>query len=1685
MSEWEVVSSIDAKQSEWETVSQVDNEWETVSTVPNHDWGTTDVRDVAAHKPRKVGTAEALQRGASSAVPSAIVAANYPGLGAMALWDKGASLLGGKETTAATDWYAKKFMEPSTKQIEANDLQSNEQYEGLPAEVAYKLPKAAGQLVGDMALGIPAANASSKLLQQSLKGLVPTFAQRIGQEAVPSIMAGSTMASKSAEETYLRLREKGVSEERAVLAATADAAIVLAQVAAPMATKGNIVKRALQGGSSNVVGEHAETNVVNMIVSELSDAQIKRTTGDDIVSFILGAGMAGALGQKADTPTTAKSRAEQEAIDFVNSQRKPSEPGISKATSDPAAGIDASEMKLPYMTAHKADIVNRYNEMLQARGEETIAGDRQLDNVIKNEREYNKPYWPDQELQDAIGSANKRANAIDNLPAAVEVKTPFTDIQSPYMSKEQLIKAQDQVDKTGEPAHSYMEIPEEMGTPPFWPDEALEKAKVSANRTATRRTGGPVDISRDGGGMVADEATRPSLNDPNRIRDLQTNAKFANEIGKVSTLKDALNVVYKYLKDPDQLKVLQVLRQYADGDTGFRLYNPEEVNAAPEGAGVRALGENALGLHLVDDQGNTRVAVRGVNYFLDLKQNHGITSEVIMHEAGHNVTDRAFYIAADDKLRTLPKYRAHIQYALDMHNLRQAVEEQMTLEQRNEWRNALQNTAEFNAYGWTSPEFREFLKSIELPQQATTAWGKFKEFVTSFFGSKPKTKNAKDSIDAFLDRLDEIQEVSKQDYGDAITRLNATAVREMRPLGKPSPDDIDTAAKAIKAANGKDISEWKALVPMTVNQKALYLQIPVVKFVYDHFRTINAEADVRFNQYKTYLKDVEDLIENKRNDALEMFKVLAKIQDPELKERRQVSEVANTREDFLREHGMPEHLVEPAIKVLNVLDAVGTFDQKTAEKAFGHNWRMEPMYFPREHTGAFTVAVMDADGKMQYMRGFDNGPMANQAKASLERQLEGRGYTIELTRNSANSLLDTLAAFDIYNYEMPEFLKGITDNMIKEIEVAKRKFEMERAGHNIAGYTGEVVYGDKAKTIGEKLSDDKLLSLLQRRLEQSFQLETKARVIKEIKEPLLDDPTALANMPNTATLIRLMINRELGISINALEPIAKRADATVEMVGKQIDKIAGAMIGYKGGEVSAFKSREIARFVQAYTGVMSLFKLGLAPSVLLANTTTMLTTPVDGLRTAWHLKLNPAIASLATLKSMVSHLDKDAMQWMKQADLEGMVEARISDPLQLTTNIHMRLNFERKVNTVRDIIEKGTNYSTLLYYYNFYKMAYPNLNPYSRQFKNLVYESTRSWTGDYTNQAQMLAIDMMGDVGRLHSNFAKWKWNQWGRLMNDLQDMKSGNIGPFAVTMLYTVAMAGAFGAPIVQEWEGLRRLGQKLGWWDIRPLAKVLYDLQDKMKDEFGDSAGRITNMLIHGPLSTASDEAFKAMGMTSGPDISGNLRFSSLTDVNTLPFSFAADLYAFGNSSVKQIGGILGLGPGAQFQEIKDGLKGTPTVVQNVLEEMYKNRDQTGSVFKQGMVEQFANQDKGLERLAPEEKAMAYLGLRSKRMNENVNRVYNKEWVERYEKKQFSKYTNLLVQNVNNPKQFDSVAQDIFELKGPKGIEEAIQKMIEIRKNRDTSYFEREAMGLMNNQDPIAVSKAIERLRNFRPSK
>lgn len=1209
-------------------------------------------------------------------------------------------------------------------------------------------------------------------------------------------------------------------------------------------------------------------------------------------------------------------------------------------------------------------------------------------------------------------------------------------------------------------AHSQMDMQVNDPNAPWWPNKDLERRIAMANRDAEgtmpkrEPNVGPESPYPDISHLserVADASERPNQSARNSrgepiADDFSKNAQAVNELHKVTNGAELVAFIRKHGNDPTLNALLDKIEKRGNlADVVVQITGRDEFKNKPnmlkdltEGDSLASHGPNANGVQTI--------GIRGIDQ-LAKGRDSGFQYTSLTHEIGHAVTDRA--IELGDKAG--PEYAAHRAFKKELTDL---YEEAKRRKGAEEFPAELGDIKEFNAYGWTDPKFREWLSK---PGEGGSLMDRLKRTWAKLFGT---TKSMLDKLDAMRDKTPErgadTQAYADKVYGDRNQAVTAQEVKDKFPLEKM-----------------KDLTVADRNMPMTENQRAKWTGNPVIEFAYNKMREIYGDAMARDNGYKAHLAEFKKYIKTSKDSALKIINTLVNIQDPMFMRERTAAERMNAREAFLESRGLNPIEVRHAITILDVMKHIGEADTKSAKAYYGRDIQHQPMYFPLVHGGIHTLIVTDPVGKVVYSKGFDSQQIAREWEQKVRAQSPA-DHTVNLTQNAPNNLGDVYNNIIMAATKIPDFLVGINEALLKQQELAKRKFELERAANKVGGAVGETIYSDRANG----WQNTKTLELIDKRIAASSSFETKGRVLKEIREPFLEDP-AMEKLPNLNRYLQGFTGRELGFNLSVIHPAELAVDRFVESTGKSIDKLAGELRGYKGGDISYWNPNLVRRLAQNWVGFTSLWSLGLKPSVWLGNVTAA--TPLiimDGMRRGRYEGNHEGLAALAYMRMLLPH--EGAEIFMKQAKLDGMIDPKISDPLHATQEKDPLA--KRIIDAPRNAIEWATNRVAMRYYYEYYRMTRPELHELGWEFKNKVYQAARDWTGDYSTYAQPMQVSQLGVIGTMQSNFGKWRWNQNGRLMNDIKESKGGNLLPLLYTIGTATAFAGMMGAPLLQEYDTVQK---GLKWIsnnkvDLKPYATMLYDTSDAIRKEYGDKWGDFSKVWIRGPANEAIDSVSQELGMKSGPDLGSTMRYSSLLDANTVAFKLMHDVFIDGLPTfAKKVWKAMGNGDGTTRQEDKDAFNMAPAAIKPILRQEYsKIRKENGEIV--GYVKQFPNQDKGSYVQSPGEARMEALGFKSMREEETEDRAYGNEWKKRDIKKTISHDLALWINNVDRPDKVKEFAKEIYTLGGKQAFDAAIDVLT--KKNpmeTSTAYFDRETLAALRNQDPIVKARLLNQIK------
>lgn len=1327
-------------------------------------------------------------------------------------------------------------------------------------------------------------------------------------------------------------------------------------------------------------------------------------------------------------------------------------------------GVDTSGMQNPFLVGARKDLKMSDEQITSATSATGEPGWGQMDNI---QRKPIPPYWVDPELSGAMKDANSEANKGGSFEMPYEgpgkgQDVDASNIRSPYMTKGEVASA----DRLGEPGaweHKPLEMTtDRVGEQFITKDESVEPIQERAK-------------------------TQDAFSSHD---DLWKNDKFVSGLRDAETTKDAVSVVEKHTADPLFKQLAKTLKRALD-DIPFR-------------ASEKMEGERR-GMSTIHADGSRSVKVRDIYQALKERGPNGMNAETILHEAGHAATSAAHEIADHPTLSKLPKYKAHVRFSNEVKRLMEIAKaglpeikgtqiEQLPpgvrqqVERTMHFRNyGFKDVHEFNTMAWSNRIFRELLDGVKIPDSDISALQRFTNLVKRFLGLK-ETSTVLDRMMGLQDSLPKIQGVEKahlqQVMDDWIPEPSGVKAQDMPSNWATSVrKDINpdwSAAEAVVENEGKDLH---VLVPqnlITPNQIGPLAHNTVMGWFIAKAGQIGRQAAPRFMMYKQALEPFmfDKKTKLDRAQQVKAFKALVDLQDPALKDIRANAENTNTREALLQAAGLAGRELEFAVLVLDIMRDVHKRDIASLER-LGRPLEYQPMYFPRIHGGRFIVKVRDAHGVEQFVKGFEKYGQTRAAEAHLLNNLRDRpDLTVErLERSERNTFGDDFAQILLEGQVDFSFLDKGLKAIEKGREAAQFSFEKARRDENVGGYVGEDITG--------KAEQERLLQVMSWRLLASRNLETKSRLLSEVKFPLFDNPWLLEGTPRLRLALGQLINRELGVDITTqkrsldlieqglVESGMKLKEALVHFEEKYIRGKRDWDFRWSDPMASHDAARDMAR---VWTWTTSMLKLSWNLPVLATNAAQPTLIGLDGIRTASLEGVNPGHAWTAMIRSL-SYWGKDpeTKAFMKQAATEGMFDPH-SHEHYTTAELPDRNVVDKALQYPRDKVEQATNYASILYYYNFFKSARPELLKESPEaFKAKVYEYTRSFTGQYDSVATPMMFDKAGTTGQLFTNFSKWHFNQLGRLLVDARNAGVDHSAvPILMTGMMTMLSAGFYGLPVVVEYEALRRLGSFLGIWDLAPISGLRAKVGDSIPAWEWFERGAFTGL---------SNTLAELLGANTGPDLSGSMRYSAFFDAPTVAIQNFWDVFGrFVPFLTKEVGVKFGYGKGNSPQEIEDALKGVPPVLKELVRAGIDARH--GSMFKQKMTVngqtvynvKDASTGEKLYSLSEMEDLYNKLGMKGTRENKQLEAIYWTKWLERQDEKRIKELRGGMLGNMFDKDTFRRDLREMIDVGGKKAVDETFQQIKGRLSNGQKDFFIREYQKLQHETDGVQKNRKNE---------
>lgn len=1097
---------------------------------------------------------------------------------------------------------------------------------------------------------------------------------------------------------------------------------------------------------------------------------------------------------------------------------------------------------------------------------------------------------------------------------------------------------------------------------------------------------------------------------------------------------------------------------------------------------------------------------------LNLDARTGVHPSTLLHEAKHLITAHAHDIAQSARGRSEPQYRKFVEYSdevdrirqqtmieLSRLNMRDPVEYQATMAkygvEDHQLRYALDDRVEFDPQISSLPSLQNLLKVLPDTTYKRSLWESMKQAWYDLFNIPTKERSLFDSFLKNEEKLPDLQMTSKE----------VTAMRDLfgfssleSPLykGLKDTDPSWTADEALRRNEGKDLtSNIVVRNQVTPNQLAPLNNNPMMRWFMAKMNQIRSTTNVRLNSYAQILK--QPLKDISKETQLKVFKTLVDLQDESLKPIREAAEKGNTREQLLQQRGLkPGEETDFAIKILDVMQDIHRSDLASINK-LGRTMDYQPMYFPRVHGGKFNVYIKDSNGQIVYAKGFESYKEAAIHEATAKNYLNQSGSSMKVEpvqRREGGAFADDFAALLAEHSVDMSFLGKALSNIEKRRELTPYNFEQQRRADRVGGYVGE--------TIKSKSEKEALLQVMAWRLLASQKLENKAGILTDIKFPLYDDPTKLQDTPILRHVMANMINRELGIDISQMkgldvpmQRLAEHASRYQHAIDHFIEtKIRGTDLPefrWEDPTVSADFAKEL---VKHFTYLTSMMKLTFNAPVLLTNFAQPSLIALDGMRTASLEGINHAYAWTAMMRTLGQVMvdQNGARKFMTQAKKEGWLDTKGHEEYTAVEQPN-RSVYDKALQAPRDFIENTTNKAAVLYYYHFFKDARPDLTP--EQLKAKVYEYARSFTGQYDNFAAPLVYDKAGTAGSAMTNFAKWHFNQLGRLMVDLNQLSKtkASVGRTAVPILMTGVMtalaAGAYGLPLVVEYEALRRLGMELGWWDIPPI----YGIRDwhpfGSKDNLKDTIPHF-DLYERGIFTALGNKLAEEMGAVSGPDVSGSMRHSAMFDTPTVAVQNLWDIvtkqlpYAY--RGAKQ---YLGYGAGNSPKQAEDMVNSLPPAIKELVKDWYDYRKDTNlfaQPFKVNGKTMYLIKDPssglGLYNIDQTEKDYRGLGLRSMREARQAESITYMKWMERQDQKDIAEYAQGIMTGFNNPEIVNRNLLKIIELGGAEGVVHTINMLKTRLEEGQVDYLTHKFIQLSQEQDGVKAQRKYEEIAKKR---
>lgn len=1059
----------------------------------------------------------------------------------------------------------------------------------------------------------------------------------------------------------------------------------------------------------------------------------------------------------------------------------------------------------------------------------------------------------------------------------------------------------------------------------------------------------------------------------------------------------------------------------------------------------------------------------------------------------------------------------------------------------------LSNLHEFNAHALTDKSFREWLHSIDY--EGRSLWERLKISVGKLFGIKNATLLEKmlKLTDSWKDiQISDLERVgAAKAYREAFSKAqrdeHAQNIFDATGSLFGMSDRVKNAfADKIKAHYGqfespealkdwletheiKDLPrlrrlKWSGVYTMQ-NQLAMMTdKNPVIAAVFNHLFDAARKSDIRINHYDNITNEHLTWVKDNAETALPFFREWEKLNvDPALRSlREQFAKDPEAFKNYLRQKSVSPEAVEHGLPLVEVMRDINRADDASLAR-YGRKLDREPLYFPLSRQGPYHFVITDEFGDVRWAAGHPSLLSAKNAVKEFQAQLPEGWKISDVARTDPTKVLNR-AMTEALLEGAPSWLRETAMKQYSHRQEYLRNFELGRnKDWEVGGYIGQFEPKSPAE-IKEQL--DKYVNAFSHRVRESHYLENSSAAVDISKALLQEGGVLQEKYPATFAWVSSMVSRQMGIDLSRIGPIDDIIQGVAEGLGRGVTKLDAKLRGLEIGKDDNIIGPEFSKdVIRKFSYFVSLAKIGLVPHVLFGNAIQNVTISMDGMRNAFRLGVSPVHAIKAqnqTLDYILSRMvGRDSFpevrEKMQQAKREGIIDPHGRESFSVIegqdANVRNLTGVDKYVQYPRDKIEQATNYWSTLYYRFFVESAFPELEGHAKD--QMVYNLSRSFTGDYSAAANLMLYEKLGTIGHLGSNFSKWKFNRTSRYIDDIlmmariKDYGMTAIAPFIMSLGMGALMAGVQGTVGFVEYEALRRAGQSTGLWNWKPLSAVLKDL------------GIENTFFERGAVTGFSDMAAqKLFDMPSGPDISTSIRESSILDVSTVGVQYAADLVSAGKALLKAgwssnkfqelqqayapKSGIMGdlwkaandnMGLGVTDDEIKQ----TYNVLPTALKEAFKMTGWPGSEGsttkitvdgKDRYVVPETTKSQGSYIRTPAQQVLAVLG--GLKTTEENRFMEAKGYHRQMEKSAEGTYKALkegILADPSNTEKVERNTRRILSEYGEDHLESVIKELEAMRTVKmRTDYFGLKEMAAMKSRDDIAAARAIERIKKAR---